>query len=234
MVRCTLICMLVCVAVSLAAVPEPRQTAKKESSRQDWFIDPSGRAGAIRRTATRADLVRTYGPGNVQDGPMDIGEGETVPATFLFPSDPKRRIAIFWENDARSKGSVRVQIDGDASLWHTTGGITLGTPLKKLEQLNGRPFMLEGFNWDYSGTVTSWRGGKLDSAFEPRDHSWRVVLRLSPVYADPNHVMSPAEQELIGEREFHSSHPEMQKLNPVVYQILWLFQSGDRPPGAAR
>ena len=161
---------------------------------------------------------------------MDVGEGFTVPATFVFPSDPKRKIGISWEDEERHRDTVRVQIDGDASFWHTTGGISLGAHLKQVEALNGGPFLLFGFNWDYSGTVASWRGGKLESAFEPHHHLRRTIVRLSPVFADPNHVMSPGEQELVGEREFPSSHPEMQKLDPVVYQIIWLFPSGSPPP----
>ena len=44
--------------------------------------------------------------------------------------------------------------------------MTLGTRLGRLTQLNGRPFTLSGFGWDYAGTVISWNGGRLgaDSA----------------------------------------------------------------------
>ena len=224
--RFVLGCGLVCVAaVSLAAARQAGHTAAKEFSPKDWFIDPAGRTGAIRRTTTRADLVRAYGSRNVADGPMDLGEGETTPATFLFPTDPAHRIAISWPDEKQQKIPVRIQIDGDSSVWNTTGAITLGTRLKRIEELNGGPFTLFGFGWDYSGTVASWQGGKLESAFEPRDRAWRVVVRLSPAGLDPNHVMSEAELAIQGERDFPSSHPEMQKLNPAVYQVIWSFHS---------
>jgi len=209
------------------------QAGNKTPAAADWLIDPAGLSGVIRRATTRADLVRLYGRGNVEDGKMDVGEGETVPATIIFASDPKRRIGISWEDELHNKNSVRVQIDGDASLWHTVGGVTLGTRLKTLERMNGGQFNLSGFAWDYSGTVRSWQGGKLESAFQPGDQRWRTVLRLSPVHSGPNQEISRAEKALLGDGEFSSADPNMQRLNPAVYQIIWFFpvaSLASRPP----
>lgn len=36
-----------------------------------------------------------------------------------------------------------------------------GTSLKELQRLNGKPFRLFGFSWDYGGLVESWQKGRL-------------------------------------------------------------------------
>jgi hypothetical protein len=39
--------------------------------------------------------------------------------------------------------------------------------LRQLRKLNGKPFVLLGIGWDYSGTVVSWEGGKLKRLDSP-------------------------------------------------------------------
>jgi hypothetical protein len=184
-----------------------------------WFIDPGGESGALRKSATRDELVRTYGIRNVKDGDMDVGEGETTPATFLFPDDPSKTIAIAWRDAKTKRFPMRIQIDGAKSLWHTTGDVSLGTSLKTLERLNQKPFVLFGFNWDYSGTVASWENGAFEDAFGGADR--RVIVRLSP---DRQHkVPEDLLRKVIGDRDFHSSDPAMRQINPLVYQLIWNF-----------
>jgi hypothetical protein len=95
----------------------------------------------------------------------------------------------------------------------------LGTSLKQLEQFNGRPFLLAGFEWDYSGSVTSWENGSL--ATELNGERGRVLVRL-----DSGNQVSPEEEsQVAGDGDFSSHYPIMQKINPVAYQIIWEFPS---------
>jgi hypothetical protein len=40
-------------------------------------------------------------------------------------------------------------------------GIHIGSALAEVEKLNGKPFKLSGFDWDYGGHVRDWQGGAL-------------------------------------------------------------------------
>ncbi len=87
----------------------------------------------------------------------------------------------------------------------------MNTSLKDLERRNGRPFKLFGFGWDSSGTVFSWEGGNLAALIKGG-----LILRLTPDEAGTN---SEEYRAVLGESEFLSSHPAMQKLNPTVYAM---------------
>ena len=82
--------------------------------------------------------------------------------------------------------------------------------------INGRPFTLTGFGWDYSGTVVDWN----DGALKKLEGSWgSIILRLYPENALSNEWPS----DVIGDRDMPSSQPSMQKLDPQVYQIFVQF-----------
>jgi hypothetical protein len=175
---------------------------------QTYTIVPGVRFGAITARTSEADLKRIYGRDNVRDVEVGLGEGETMPGTVVFPNDESKKIEIVWKDQKRKRSPDFIQFYGDRSVWKTSDGIGLGTSLKVLEKLNGRGFTLAGFQWDYSGTVLSWRGGKLARLFGDK-----VTLRLNPNYdkgpeKDLNAVM--------GDGGFPSKHKSMQRLNPKV------------------
>ncbi len=176
-----------------------------------WLILADGTTGPINAHTTLNDLVRQYGAKNVVEKDVDIGEGETEPGVTVFPDDPTQAIEILWKNPKEKNSPKMVTIHGPKSRWKAVHGITLGTTLKELEALNGRPFKLAGFSWDYSGTVYSWEGGLLEKE-KPF-----LLLRLAP----PKGASAP--RELDGDREFSSNHALMQKVNPRVYAIVWRF-----------
>jgi hypothetical protein len=180
-----------------------------------WAIDPANKIGKISSKITEADLMQIYGRKNVTHGTLDVGEGETMSATIVFANLPQRRLEIAWKDEAGRKFPARIQIEGKSSLWHTTQGITLGTSLRTLEKMNGKPFLLAGFGWDYSGTVTSWNQGNLEQGLK------NVVLRLAP--STRNEIPSEEEKRVEGDKDFPSAHPSMQKIDPTVYQLIWLF-----------
>jgi hypothetical protein len=98
-----------------------------------------------------------------------------------------------------------------ASPWTVAPGVSLGTRLSALERLNGRPFRLFGFAWDYGGTVADWEGGRLDALWPGQ----LVRLRLQPEGGADG-----ALARLVGgERLFSSAHPAMRALDPRVYDL---------------
>lgn len=158
-----------------------------------------------------------FGNENVILQDVDLGEGETEQGTELFPADLLRRVDILWKDPIGKRSPKRVQISGAKSLWGTVHGISLGTTLEQLEQLNRKPFRLAGFAFDYSGTVVSWSHGALE---EELDRPGRVILRLTPLQ---DQSQLPDYRSVLGDRFFSSGHPAMQRLSPSVYQLIWLF-----------
>jgi len=189
-----------------------------------WTISVDGRSGAITATTTETDLQRMYRPENVKNGEIQIGEGEVESGTVVFPDDPLKRIEVLWA-DSKKRVPKSVYVGGihnaayaDKSLWRTTYGITLGTTLLELERINRKPFRLAGFDWDYSGTVLSWNSGVLEGVFGSEGRK-KVFLRLS-YSTDP---APPEHRAVQGDRSFSSGHPAMQKMNPHVYQMIFIF-----------
>lgn len=183
----------------------------------DRTIVPGVRVGAITRTTTLADLRRVYGEANVRAEEVEIGEGETAPGATVFPDDSVRRVQLAFGDSAGSPLRF-VTIRGDTSAWRTDAGVTLGTGLARLNALNGRPFVMLGFGWDYAGTVVSWNGGRLaiDSTLG------RFILRLRPTVTGP--TADSLTGEVLGDREYPSDRPAMLRLEPVVHELLTIFE----------
>ncbi len=147
------------------------------SAQSSYQIVPRIRVGAITPQMSEAALKRIYGRTNVRSTKVSLGEGEYETGTVIFPNDPRKTIEILWKDVRRKRFPKLIQLTGERSIWRTQDGISLGTRLKELERINGKPFVLTGFSWDYEGTVISWEGGKLAQEFE-RDGRG-VLLRLS-------------------------------------------------------
>jgi len=199
------------------------QTMQAQSAADPWLIVPSGQGAIIGPHTTRKDLVQAYGAANVVDQDVEVGEGETQPGTAIFPKDPGRLIEILWKDPEKKTIPASAQFSGAKSRWKTAHNISIGTSLKDLERLNGRPFMLAGFGWDYSGTVLSWENGSLAADFAPAQG--RVIIRLdSPISGSADKDV----HQVLGDRDFPSNHPVMQKLNPIAYQIIVVFPPTDQ------
>jgi hypothetical protein len=183
-----------------------------------WLIS-CGPESAINENTSEAGLREIFGDA-VQRKDIDIGEGETEPGTLVFGSDPKRAISIIWRDPQTRLHPKWVKLisvsqegsSAEKNLWHTANGISLGTSLRTAEQINGKSFKLLGFEFDGSGHVTSWDGGKLAEA-----NTATCSLNLN---FGPENTTSEAVQNLMvqvsGDTEFSSAHPAMQKLNPKV------------------
>jgi hypothetical protein len=136
-------------------------TAFGQAQADPWLIVPSGEQGSINARTTRQDLVRLYGPSNVVDQDIDVGEGDIETATVLFPNNPKRMVEILWQDQQKQAYPNSVIIYGKASRWHTVHGISLGMSYSELARLNGKPFAISWGTCE-GNVVASWEGGQLD------------------------------------------------------------------------
>lgn len=180
----------------------------------EWHIDTGG-TGPFTVQTSEAGLRQRYGASAVETARIELGEGETAPGTVLFPSDSLRRMQIVWRDTVARRQPARLILRGSDSRWQFGPGISLGTSLQDLERMNGRPFTLAGFGWDYAGVVTDWKGGALDSALAG------IKLYLDP---GPAQYESAPYSQVLGDKDYSSSLPAMQQLSPRVAQIFVDFE----------
>jgi hypothetical protein len=202
-------------AIWVGAVGLVAGCGQPPAAEPDWLIIPGQRAGAVHRSTTEAQLVEAYGRGTVQPIRIELGEGETAPGTVLFATDSLRRLEVLWQDTMARARPARLVLRGTRSRWHLPSGISLGTSLRELEQWNERAFTLAGFGWDYGGAVVDWADGALAAQLPD--------VRL---YLDPGarQYQTPIYHEVLGDRDYSSSAPAMQALEPRVYQIFIDFE----------
>ena len=118
----------------------------------------------LRADDTLASAQARLGADQVVTRILPGAEGEDYEAWVLYPQDPERQ-AVASLDDA-GEHPVAIVVENDAtdatSAWMRADGVRLGLSSTELETLNGGPFAFYGFGWDYGGTISDWRGGRLD------------------------------------------------------------------------
>ncbi len=196
-----------------------RALSRKDTKCESWTIIPDLCAGPISVFSTEADIVAAFGESNVERKDIGYGEGETLPGLVLFPKDEEKRLRIAWRDDTRQRISF-MRVQGNKTLWHTRQGVTIGTTLKELEALNAKPFSMLGFAFDGSGTVSSWGGGKLFLEYGTFGTPIPCVLTVQMSETGEGRLSQEEFSELLGDNEFSSSLPELQRLNPHVQELI--------------
>lgn len=198
-----------------SSAPESRAAVSPTTKPIDptlWLTAGSGHASDFDSTTSRAKLVERFGAGNVIEDSVRYGDAPAAPGSVLFPNDFTRRLEIVWVDPKTRVRPERVDLRGESGRWAVDPGIRLGMRLTDLERINGGPFTLTGFDWDYGGTVINWRGGKLA---RPAGVTPRIFIQLSPAESDTGAVRNA----VAGDREFSSKNPAMQQLNPHIARI---------------
>lgn len=167
-------------------------------------------SGAFAKDSSHLKLAEVFEAQNITYGEVDGPEGTKLMASVLYPKDPKRRLEILWQNETTRSDLSVISINGQ-STWIAPKGLKLGVPLVTLEKLNGRPFKLAGFDWDYSGAVRDWMGGALSIL----PGGCNMGMKLAP---DPN-TSAESRRDVSGDKEFMSSDPLMRAANPTVEEI---------------
>lgn len=202
------------VAADSSATPPPRVAVSTTNGIDPtlWLTTGPGHATDFDSTTSRAKLVERFGAVNVVEDSVQYADAPAAPGTVLFPKDSTRRLEIIWVDPKTRTRPERVDLRGESGRWAVDPGIRLGMRLTDLERVNGGPFTLTGFDWDYGGTVTNWKGGKLAG---PASRRPRVFIQLSPAETDTGAVRNAVS----GDREFSSKNPAMQQMNPHVVSI---------------
>jgi hypothetical protein len=169
---------------------------------------------------TEVQLRARFGPENVSTGSVpdpNGAEGDRTEGTLLFAKDSDALLEIAWNDPVGKRQPAAIGRLATHGRWRTSSGISLGTDLRTIEKLNGRPFSLLGLGFDMQGTVTSWRGGRLEAQSSVDCH---VGIRLRVDSSADGAAMAALERQVTGDRVFSSGHPAMQALNPTVYELF--------------
>ena len=166
-------------------------------------------SGAFAKDSTHLKLATVFAVQNVTFTEVEV-DAVKVMATVLFPKDPKRRLEVWWQNEASRSGIYLIVINGQ-STWTAPKGLRLGLALAAIEKLNGKPFKLKGFDKD-GGTVTDWQDGALASL----PGGCKVGVRLAPSPKAPQ----AAREEVAAAKEFLSTDASMRAAAPAIAEII--------------
>jgi hypothetical protein len=191
----------------------------------DAMIAPGVGVGPITALTTRADLGRLFPADAIEDDQIELDEGMLQPATMIYKKDPARTLAISWKDEHPKEIFICFGRRRGPCRWESQGGVKTGIRLNELERMNGKPFTISGFGWNYGGNVQSWDGGKLAKL----DCNGRLVLTLDGDRSRGGdytiELTSEERHSVSGDRPISSSVPAMRKLNPAVVGMLYQFPS---------
>lgn len=109
---------------------------------------------------TYQSLAVAYG-NNAQLGMVPGAEGTESRGLLLYATVPARKVYIsFW--DAAMRHVSRIEPADGAVAWTGPEGIHVGSTLDYIEKVNGKPFTISGFGWDYGGYAADFKGGRLE------------------------------------------------------------------------
>jgi hypothetical protein len=201
------------------AVPAPAGTRGQPASKHGAApASPSAAAntrtvtcsGAFAKDSSNLKLAMVFDPKNVTFTDVEIN-GAQVGASVLFAKDPKRRLEIWWGNQANRSDTYLILINGQ-STWTAPGGLRLGLSLADLQKLNRKPFKIQGFDKNNVAAVSDWDDGAL--ATIPGGCKSGVSLQADPK-ADADALSAfPAD------KDFSSDDAALRGIKAKVSEIL--------------
>ncbi len=189
--------------------------------------------GPFAKDASEASLKQAFGAQNVEYRTVPGAEGVETQATVIYPNDPARMVTVFWWDEAGRTKPAMVQVQADYAadpdgsnywktevLWQSAQGVKIGSTAAEVETLNGKPFKISGFGWDYGGFAVGWEGGKLEA---PEDSPCTLSLRFSP-------SVETLPDGATGDTELMSNSAEMRGAKPRVSEFSIGYPMDDAAP----
>lgn len=127
----------------LAAAPLAAKEKTKSAA-----PEPVVCSGVFGPDSSEALLIETFGADNVVSGMVPGPEGTEMFATTVYPGDPRRAMEFgWWDEQKRERLSYVDLAPGQVA----PGGARIGLSVAEIVDLNGAPFTINGFWWDYGG-----------------------------------------------------------------------------------
>jgi len=168
-------------------------------------------SGTFAKDSSHLELTTAFNSKNVTFADVEAADGTKVPASILFPNDPKRRLEVWW-SDRTHRSDIHLIVIGGKSTWTAPDGLRLGQTLEQVEKINHKPFKLKGFDKDRIATVSDWDGGAL--ATLAGDCNAGLSLR-TPIFS-----AEALASAFSADKEYSSSDPAIRAAKPTVSEIL--------------
>jgi len=184
------------------------------------LIVPGKRVGRVTANSSEQELILLFGKQNVIRDTIHVCDGYDGPGTVVYPNDELHNMLIVWTDTKKYRYPEFVIIRGSRSAYRTREGVSLGTTMKELEKLNGKPFSFYGFEWDFQGLILDWGGGKLGYQRELTEAEDSGSMSVSLTLGNTDNVPWEEISTIIGDKVVSSQDKTAQKLNPTVNNIL--------------
>lgn len=174
-------------------------------------------SGAYGPDSSEALLIKTFGADNVVTGMVPGPEGMESLATTVYPDDHLRAMQFGWWDETNRSGLAYVDLAVEQ-----VGplGLQLGLTVPEVEAINGAPFIVGGFDWDYGGYANIEAGAirDYDACF--------ISIRFAPMGDYPENVDAAA---ISGDIEVPSSEPMLVDVDAqvVVLSLSYAAPEGD-------
>src|ERR1700744_3035852 len=178
--------------------------------------DAPSREGAITCSSpvspndSAKSLLMRYGEEAVAQDNLYTGvEDITSKGVVLLPRAPEWRIEVSFTDETMNRvAGLTLHDTAKTSHWNVAG-LTIGSSLAEVQKINGKPFLVNGFDSDAGGFVRNWNGGALS---RPLPGGVRVTVRLGRNGSAPD--------DLAGEGvKISADDCRLVKWAPVVTQI---------------
>jgi hypothetical protein len=186
--------------VGLAALAQAQTVSP---TADDVTVVPGKRVGPITAYSSLRILQSLFGKAQVQAGKVPGAEGETLDGAVI-KKGTDQELQIVWQPEAVGKRIASVRVMGRA--WKFENGLRLGLTVSEVEAINGKPFKISGFDWDYGG-YASFEGGTLVQG---------VSVRFRPSVENYS-------KEIVGEKQLASTSAALRAANPLVSELTVMY-----------
>ena len=91
-------------------------------------------SGPFAKDSSHLELVTAFNSKNITFADVEAADGTKVPASILFPNDPKRRLEVWW-SDRTHRSDIHLIVIGGQSTWTAPDGLRLGQTLEQVEKI---------------------------------------------------------------------------------------------------
>ena len=79
-------------------------------------------SGTFAKDSSHLELTTALNSKNVTFADVEAADGTKVPASILFPNDPKRRLEVWW-SDRTHRSDIHLIVIGGKSTWTAPDGL---------------------------------------------------------------------------------------------------------------
>lgn len=198
----------ICAAMLISAPVAAKEKTRSTPAAGHEQVADFTCSGILGPDTTEAAIRAHFGDANVVTGTIYGAEGMEMLGTTIFPGQDGKSIEVIWFDEKALEYPASVSVPEGAI---APGGLRIGQAIDEVEALNGAPFKLGGFWWDYGG-FAYFEDGTL---MQPHPKCY-VAVRFSPGdFPDSIDTTSVA-----GDVELESSLPLLDEIDTRVTSLV--------------